>query len=126
RRFGLSDPLQSILLPRICQTGRCRLRLSDEATEPARLDWDDGPAWEFWVEVERQDSSGQYQLSGVLRRGEVRMPLAEPALLLAGGLVFTCDRVARLNDDQAFEWIAQLRRLGSLQVPVEHQRKLIE
>jgi superfamily II DNA or RNA helicase len=124
-RFGLRDPLQSILLPRICQTGRCRLR-SQEDTEPAPLDWDNGPAWEFWVEVERQDSSGQYQLSGVLRREEARMPLAEPALLLAGGLVFARDRAARLNDAQAFEWIAQLRRLGSLQVPVEHQRKLIE
>ena len=45
------------------------------------------------------------------------MALSTPKLLLAGGLVFTADRVAQLEDGGTFPWIAHLRQHGSLRVP---------
>src|SRR5262249_50704342 len=45
-----------------------------------------------------------------------RLNLAEPVLLLPGGLVFGNDRVARLQDFGAFEWVGLLRQ-QSLSIP---------
>src|SRR5262249_11254543 len=115
-RFQLVPPLSDILVPRMCASGRCfrSVRGTDVPTlDP--LAWDDGPPWEFWIEVAGGDE--QLVLAGSLRRAEERMALSEPLCLFAGGLVFTSGRAARLDDSGAFPWIAFLREKGSLTVP---------
>ncbi|HYP29940.1 MAG TPA: SNF2-related protein [Blastocatellia bacterium] len=123
-RQRLFHPLEQLLLPLMCRTGRCYLRLSPHGDlKPAR--WDDGPAWEFCVEV-RRGAGDRYVMTGSLRRGEERMGLSEPEALLKGGLVFARGRVARLDDAGAFAWIGQLQRQGPIYVPVDEAGQMLE
>src|SRR5437899_163754 len=85
--FHLKYAAQDILLPKICSTGRCLLRtdalLPFEALQP--LQWDAGEPWQFRVVVERQQDN--WILRGILLRGEDRMNLAEPTLLVEKGIL---------------------------------------
>ena len=100
--FVVPRPLWDIVLPLMCATGRCLLRVSILANEHPTIHWDDGDAWGFCLKVTREDSDGNYVVKGALRRGGVEMELAKPILLLAGGLVFWDNWVGRLNDHGAF------------------------
>jgi superfamily II DNA or RNA helicase len=124
-RYVLSEPIGHVLLPRICQTGRCCLRLSQPDGELLPIAWDDGGPWEFWVQVARDDGGKNYIVSGSLRRGDDRMPLSQPVLLVSDGVVFAGDRAARLDDHGAFGWIALLREHGPVEVPVESCDELL-
>ena len=117
--FAVPQPLWEVVLPLICATTRCLLRVSNVAKEHPALHWDDGDAWELCLKVTCENNSGEYSVKGVLRRGEAEMELAKPVLILAGGLVFWDSRVARLNDYGAFGWISLLRAEGSLSIPRE-------
>ncbi len=125
-RYRLSEALRHVLLPRMCRTGRCRLRLTAEEADPRGLRWDDGPAWEFWLAVAPDGSGKTYRLAGQLRRGDERIDLAAPHLLLAGGLVFWEDRVALLDDGGAFDWITFFRQNGVLSVPAKQRDDLLK
>jgi hypothetical protein len=116
-KYVLGETLLDHLLPMVSQTGRWRLRVNPDA-ELQEIRWNDGPSWEFWLEVAKTDDK-QYELNGTLRRGQERMPLAVPTLLIQGGLVFWQDQVARLNDRGAFGWIRMLRDKGVIQVPLK-------
>ncbi len=107
--FGIRPALWEIVLPLICATGRCTLRQSSTGKEYSALQWDDGEAWELCLRVTLADGRKSYRLSGLLGRGNVEMPLAQPQLIVAGGLVFYDGCVARLNDFGAFPWISLLR-----------------
>ena len=51
-----------------------------------------------------------YEVVGKLVRNEEALDLREPRLMVAGGLVFTGERVARLEDGGAFPWLSYLRQ----------------
>ncbi|MGH7796100.1 MAG: SNF2-related protein [Candidatus Binatia bacterium] len=120
-------PLWEVVLPLMCATNRCVLRVSMNSGETPPLQWDDGGPWEFHLKVESSAGGEDYAVTGALRRGEAEMMLSEPSLLVAGGLVFYEDRAARLNDHGAFEWISLLRERKSLAVPkVEGESFLAE
>jgi len=125
RRYQLAAAQQEALLPILCRAGRCFLRESKDA-ELRPLAWDDGPPWELRLEVVPDDSGRHYLLTGGLYHGEERMPLAQPVLLIGGGLVFWADRVARLQDFGAFDWIVLLRRVGQLAVPDKQKDELVQ
>ncbi len=115
--YAIAQPLWDIVLPLMCATGRCFLHRSLTENEPAPLEWDDGDPWDLWLKITPEESTQRYLVSGVFRRTEQEMDLAQPALLVAGGLVFYDGRVARLRDFGAFGWVSHLRAHGSLQVP---------
>jgi hypothetical protein len=125
-RYRLLSPIAETVVPILCRTGRCMIRRQSEGDELRVLEWDDGPAWEFWAEVKRDEKHRRYAITGSLRRGEERRLLEEPLLLTQGGLVFWADRVARLDDDKAFNWIAQLRTGSAVYVPLKHGKQLLE
>ncbi|MBI1792100.1 MAG: DEAD/DEAH box helicase [Acidobacteria bacterium] len=114
--FRLRTGLPAALLPKLCATGRCRLRAGGLASmeEPAALDWDDGPPWQLRLVVER--SQDHWVLQGRLERDAERMGLEEPALLIEDGLVFAHGRAARLDHGGAFEWISLLRKERRIEV----------
>ena len=114
--FSLVAPLWEVVLPLMCATGRCVLSVSRD-TDQHPLVWDEGDPWEFAIEMTVDDPGERYLVHGILRRGDVAMELKRPALILAGGLVFYDDRIARLRDYDAFSWIAFLREQGHLSVP---------
>src|SRR5205085_4091316 len=93
------------------------LRKEAKDTDLRPLAWDDGPPWEFHLEIVPDASGKNYLVTGGLHRGGERMPLAQPVLLTAGGLMFWQDRATRLEDFGAFDWISLLRRVGQLTVP---------
>lgn len=116
-RYSLIPPLPQILLPVIARTGRCGLRTETNVDNWFKVEWDDGGVWQFWIEI--KSVAQRYQVKGVLRRGEERMELAAPVFLLDGGIVFTRERAAQLDDGRAFHWLAALRRSGPLDVAAE-------
>jgi hypothetical protein len=122
---NLKNAAQDILLPKICATGRCRLRASAllSLEELPALRWDDGEPWQFRLGVERQDRN--WILRGILRRGEEQMDLAEPAILLDSGIVIARGTIARLNDGGSFPWIAALRKQGPIYVPADQVPSLV-
>ncbi|MGN6734783.1 MAG: SWIM zinc finger family protein, partial [Candidatus Binatia bacterium] len=116
-QFSLPPPLWEVVLPLICATGRSLLRVSNATDELLPLSWDDGDPWEFYLRMAPAENGAAYRVCGGLRRGEIEMSVAKPLLMLAGGLVFSDGRVARLDDHRAFAWIALLRQKGELSIP---------
>jgi SNF2 family DNA or RNA helicase len=123
--YSLSEPLWEVILPLMCATGRCCLRLLVDDSQLRPVRWDDGQPWEFWLKLALDESGERHSATGWLRRGEEEMALSKPALVLRGGLVFSDDRVARLEDFGAFGWISLLRRNGSLSVPVGQEDEFV-
>ncbi len=115
-RYAFPQALIDVLLPVICRTGRCLLQ-RPHASEMTVLRWDEGGAWDFWL-CARPAEDG-YRLTAELRRGEERVPLSEPLMLLAAGLVFWPDRVGSLRVAGAFDWIATFRRHDAFAVRAE-------
>lgn len=119
-RFHVSTSLLGTVLPAIVGTGRASVRLSRLIGDDlVSVEWDEGAPWEFRLDVRLDDSGRQYRVTGVLCRGEERVDLTEPVLLLAGGIVILRGRVARLDAGGAFAWIADLRDVGMLRVPAD-------
>jgi superfamily II DNA or RNA helicase len=113
--FVVPRPLWDVVLPLMCATGRCLLRVSILGNEHPVVHWDDGEPWDLCLKITAEN--GNYVVKGALRRGEAEMELAKPVLLLAGGLVFWDGWIARLNDHGVFGWISLLRAQGSLSIP---------
>ena len=108
-RFIVPPTLWEIVLPLMCSTGRLFLRAPAFADRQNPLMWDDGPPWELALNVALDGDGTDYCLTGALRRGSHRLELTRADLFVRGGLVFYDDRIARLNDYQAFAWISFLR-----------------
>ncbi|HKP85304.1 MAG TPA: DEAD/DEAH box helicase [Blastocatellia bacterium] len=123
-RFRLFHPIEQTLIPLMCRTGRCRLRMEKDG-EMSALAWDDRGAWDFWLEIRRGETGNQYVITGSLRRGDERRELSSPAMLTSGGLVFDHTLVSSLNDFGAFAWISLLRRQGALRVPLGQGDELL-
>lgn len=124
-RTFLLEPGQAItLLSIMCGTGRCLLRRTPEELEPAALRWDGDRTYVFWLVVS-DDGDGGCHVGGEIRCGDERVDLSGPVLLIAGGLVFFADRVARLNDGGAFVWIAHLRQRGPIAIHKADRERLV-
>jgi len=113
--FRLRHPFAATVMPDIVRTGRCLLQASATDPEWLPLSWDDGEPWRLVLRLLRQQGR-KWALAGWLRRGGEEMDLLAP-LLISEGLVFTQERVARLEDGTPFEWIASLRRLRHIDAP---------
>jgi hypothetical protein len=115
--FSLDRATWDVLVPLMCATERCFLQVAPEREPQTPLLWDDGAAWEFRLRAIQDETGENYQITGVFQRGETEIDLGQPELLLAGGLVFCGDRVARLQDHGGFGWIGVLRERKVLAVP---------
>jgi superfamily II DNA or RNA helicase len=114
-----------VVLPLIARTGRCRLRQGG-GLEGEPLAWDGGAPWELWLEV-REEPKGDCTVTGSLRRGEERLDLDKPLILLRSGVLLTGSHVARLDAGSGFEWIPALRRAGgAMRVPAADREELLE
>jgi superfamily II DNA or RNA helicase len=120
------------LLKRMCETGRCQLRVANPLNVPASgedyvaLRWDDGPAYQFVVRIAAHDDGRHFTLSGHLSREGVMSPvttahlLAEPAPSATGGggLAFIGDTVARADLAGGLVWTELFATRGPLHVPI--------
>ena len=116
-RKALPPALALRLLPVVSATGRLSSHeYTGGARPPQPLVWDEGEPWRLWLDV-RQDERDQWAVTGSLRRGEERMELDEPKLLLASGLLVAHGTVAKFEHAGAFAWADQLRRLKRISFP---------
>ena len=112
----LPPVLAQKLIPLMSATGRLRLRPSPGSVDLQPLSWDEGEAWRLWLEV-RQDDRDQWKITGTLRRGDERMDVSEPLLMLESGFLIARGKVARFDAGHTFPWISQLRNLKSIPFP---------
>jgi superfamily II DNA or RNA helicase len=108
RRFVLRKD-QAALVERLARTGRLRLRRTDGEDDPPTVRWDDGQPWRFSLDVRAELGGKRWAWRGSLRRGEHRMDLSEPLVLLPGLLVLGVGRAARFDDLGVMPWIQRLR-----------------
>jgi superfamily II DNA or RNA helicase len=108
RRFLLRKD-QAALVERLARTGRLRLRRTEGEDDPPTMRWDDGQPWRFTLEVRPELGGKRWAWRGSLRRGDHRMDLSEPLVLLPGLLVLGVGRAARFDDLGVMPWILRLR-----------------
>ncbi|MBZ5625984.1 MAG: DEAD/DEAH box helicase [Acidobacteriia bacterium] len=122
--YRLLDTFASIAMPLIASSGRCMLLpVNPAGEEMPPLVWDEGEPWRFHLCLIRHEA-GNCAITGWLRRGEEEMDLSTPALVTPG-LVFTRDRIARLEESAPFEWVASLRRLRRIDAPEDELEPLL-
>jgi superfamily II DNA or RNA helicase len=88
--------------------------------ELAALAWDDGPAWQFRLQVASAAGGKTHQVTGWLQRGEERLAITEP-LALIPGMALWRERAALFDDSGALAWVEVLRRENAIHVPVKKQ-----
>src|ERR1017187_5203782 len=114
-RKAVPHTLAQRLIPLVAATGRLYTRkMSSMDLQP--LAWDGGEPWKLWLDV-RQDDRDQWKITGSLRRGEERMLLTEPSLIVEGGFLLAQGKIARLDDGGAFPWITRLAALKQIPFP---------
>jgi len=122
--YHVPPEVLAFVMPLLCGTGRCYLGGNADSRELTALTWDDGPPWEFWLESREDADTGDYMISGSLRREADRIPLFEPSLLVPG-VIFIGARVARFDDHGAFAWIPMLREDGVVTVPAQDRESFL-
>jgi hypothetical protein len=123
-RKTLPYRLACTLLPRMGATGRLYTR-AGASGEFQPLEWDAGDPWTLRLEV-RQDDRDQWNITGDLRRGEERMPLNDPVLVLDGGFVLARGKLARFDAGGGFPWVAQLRDAKRISFPDRERDAVME
>ncbi len=113
----LREACHEFIIPQLCATRRCWLRLTEMPdAELIRLTWDDGPPWKLQLEVSPTDT-GDFTVTGVLRRHDESMSIHQPRRLLKSGVMFVGDTATRFDDGGDFQWIVLLRQHGHISVP---------
>ncbi|MGZ3354359.1 MAG: DEAD/DEAH box helicase [Isosphaeraceae bacterium] len=108
RRFILRKD-QAGLVERLAKTGRLRLRRTEGEDDPPTMRWDDSQPWRIYLDIRTEAGGKRWAWRGGLRRGDNRMDLAEPLVLLPGLLVLGVGRAARFDDLGVMSWILRLR-----------------
>ncbi len=128
RRGALAPALFSLVLPGLCATERLIWNLGrDHDLDPmAPLQWDEGEAYALGLRLEATESADHAALHGELVRDEETVPVEEPRLNLASGLVLFEDRIARLELGNLFSWTVILRSEGPIEIPYPQLPEALE
>ncbi len=108
--FRAPRSAQRTLLDMLIRTGRCFVGL-DDAAPP--LSWDDvgrEQPWVLWL-VGRLTDLQTLEVTVELRRGDSRMPIDKPTMILGGpsGVLIHKHRAALFDDRDALRWVQQFR-----------------
>jgi hypothetical protein len=125
--FLLPDTLALELLPSLARRGALYLR--DEGASPGGitpLAWDDGPAWTFTAEVVTSPSGARdaFVVSGAFVRGDERIVVGDPKLVITAGFLVTSDRIARLDLVGDPSLVMTLRTMGRAEVSGRYGARL--
>ena len=124
-RFALPMPLQQLVMPLMCATGRCVWRSPEKNADLQVISWDDEGAWQFTLALQLDGATNEYVLRGVLRRGAEEME-AVSAILTTQGIVIGPDlRAARFDSHGARVWTDALRKTGAFRIPVADSNDLV-
>jgi hypothetical protein len=109
--IGVAEQAASIL-DRLARTGRFRLRHPDDVKdgrEPAPMRWEDNEPWRFRLDARQEIGGGRWIWRGSVRKGDVRVDLTEPVIMLPGIVVLPGGRGGRFDDAGIFFWLLRLR-----------------
>lgn len=122
--FIVPPEMWATALPILCGTGKVYMWSPAEKFPRDPLAWDAGEPWMFHAAAERAEG-GDIRLRGELRRGEERMGVSDPRLVLTAGLLFTKGRVARFDATGTSAWVTFLRGGGQLVVPATQVERFV-
>lgn len=122
--FELRGAAIATTLRHACQSERCRVRVTPDERPTESLRWDDGAAWQMRVHVDRGESD-RYLISAALHRGDLSMPITEPALIHWGGWLIARGTVARFEFGGAFALAALFRNTPVLDLSREELSEFI-
>ena len=133
--FRVPPELHERVLPLLDQTGRGHIRLPGDYRNEnlVPLVWDDGPGWHFGLEVRaasQTDSTKGLIVTGSFRDGrpgntDARLDAGTPDLIVPGGLILNGGTAARVDADDVFPWIVQLRRQDPITIPRGQEEELL-
>lgn len=107
-RFILPPAAFDTTLRKMLLTGRGRMRHGgSHGLTP--LTWDDGGPWHVELEITPDAATERYALHGVLVRGDERLEVNAPDIVMRGGLFVHDGRVSRFIDEGSFLLLYALR-----------------
>lgn len=124
-RYVLNGPLERRLLPMLARTGRAHLQHAGDGDALVPIAMDDGPPWRFDLQISSDDPD-LIRIDGEFTRGDERLDLRAPVLVLSRGFLFTRASMARLDIDGGFAWIARLRSFGPIAIPRDESATVLE
>ena len=125
-RFMLSGARLRALLPLLGSTGRLFARFGHQRDEITPIAWDDGPPWQFRLQVAGEAKGKNYQISGWLYRGDERRSIAEPRALLTNVVLWNDDRAAFLDNSAGVRpWLNALRKEKAVQVGAKEREAFL-
>jgi len=125
-RYQIPGMICQPLMPLLCSTGRCFVRLLRNSEIIGPLSWDSGPAWDLRLQVEANAALGSYLITGHLQRGEEKWALGESLLIHRSGFIVTSQRISTLVSGQPFEWVQVLRAQPEIRIPMDQADDLLE
>ncbi|MEZ6048947.1 MAG: SNF2-related protein [Planctomycetaceae bacterium] len=120
-RFAVGYELCDLLLPMLAESSRFKL-LDSPISSPIK--WQPERTWDFSIEMET-NSDGNWELLGELEREGKRMPLSEADLLIPGGLVLIGNKLSRLRDYDAFEWMELFQHDHKFIIPADDEKDFV-
>ncbi|MAT14909.1 MAG: helicase SNF2 [Planctomyces sp.] len=120
-RFAVGYELCDLLLPMLAESGRFRL-FNSPVTSPIK--WQPERIWDFSIEME-SNADGDWELIGELEREGKRMPLSEADLLIPGGLVLIGNKLSKLRDYDAFEWMELFQQDHKVIIPADDEKDFV-
>ena len=81
-RYVLNGPLEDRLLPMLARSGRLHLQHTGEGDALLPVVLDEGPPWRFDLQISSDDADG-IRIDGAFMRGDERLPLRAPVLVLS-------------------------------------------
>ena len=124
--FRITGPLIDRVLPLIARSGRLFMRDNGpRSLDFTPLVWDDGPPWVFRLDVSLLPDE-RLAVDGALVRGDLRVAVTEPAVLLSPDFLVLHDTVARLDHCGALSWLIELRRSSRTVLPAKATPALVE
>ncbi len=124
--FSVPDEVLEALLPLLFSTGRFGFRDHSDV-DPSPLAWDDGPAWDLVLSIDRSADTQDYHMTLCLRRGDARRELngrdtffrGEPALLVTDG------SMSRVDAHGCMSWIDAFASEGSVSLGVSDSKAVL-
>ena len=125
RHYLLAPTAFDTVLRKMLETGRGRLRHADDDTV-APLAWDAGGRWHFELEIIPEAASERFALHGVFVRGDERLALQTPEILMRGGVFVHEPVLSRFVDDGQFDLLYALRTDLSVSVDAAQLLDLLD
>jgi superfamily II DNA or RNA helicase len=124
--FRLVGPLTDRVLWMVAASRRLFLRIGAYGGDELRpIAADDTGPWVFHLTL-GAPANGVRRLAGALVRGDERMDVREPELVMARGYMIARGTLARLEHGGAFPWLAELRRAAAPAFPEDAAPRLLE